>query len=173
MDLSRRHLLAAGAGLVTAACTDAAPTQTAATTARPTPTRTATQATPTDRWRAGAIAPAALLSAYAHDWVMIVQPLQLHVSADKTWVGSVYRIGYFQGKGGTKVAEVAGSKKQFSNRAPNPTTRAVVAGWPVVAEVDTTGWTSGLYTVVGRCEDGSQNSALVVAPHTRCDRGAI
>ena len=79
---------------------------------------------------------AALLSAYANDSIKAGDPLQLHVSAAKPWVASVYRIGHFGGKGGTKVAETAGSKKQFSNEAPDPQTRAVVAGWPVVAEVE-------------------------------------
>jgi len=173
VDLSRRHLLAAGAGLATAACTEAIPLETATSSSRATASRAVPRATPTDRWRAGSIAPAGLLSAYANDSVLIGQPLQLHVSSAKPWVASVYRIGYYEGKGGTKVAEVAGTKKQFSNRAPNPTTRAVVAGWPVVAEVDTTGWTSGLYTVVVRSADGGTNIPLVVRPAEALDKVAI
>ncbi len=164
MELSRRHLLAAGAGLLTAACTETAPSQPVAapTTAGPRPASPTEK--PTARWRAGTVAPAALLSAYADDSVLIGQPLQLHVSAARPWVASVYRIGYFEGKGGTKVAEVAGPKKQFGVATPNPQTRAVVAGWPVVAQVHTTGWPSGLYTVVVRSADGGTNIPFVVRP---------
>jgi len=173
VDLSRRHFLLAGAGLTTAAC---AATQTAPsppnTPQRVSPSATPAE-TPTDRWRAGKVAPAALLSAYANDSIKAGDPLQLHVSAAKPWVASVYRIGHFGGKGGTKVAETAGSKKQFSNEAPDPQTRAVVAGWPVVAEVDTTGWRSGLYTVVVRSEDGGTNIPFVVRPESAQGKVAI
>ena len=174
MDLSRRHLLAAGAGLVTAACADAAPTQTAATITRPSTTASVRpEETATTKWRAGKVAPAALLSAYAQDSVRSGDALQLRVSAAKPWEASVYRIGYYKGKGGTKVAEVTGPKKLFGVQAPDPSTRAVVAGWPVVAEVDTTGWPSGLYTVVVRSADGGTNIPFVVRAQTAKDTVAI
>jgi hypothetical protein len=174
VELSRRNLLVAGTGLIAAACAPETPAQTTAatpplTTASAKPTKPAQ--TPTDAWRAGKVAPAALLSAYADDSVVSGEPLQLHVSAAKPWVASVYRIGYFAGKGGTKVAEVDGAKKQFSNQAPDPQTRAVVAGWPVVAEVDTADWPSGLYTVVVRSSDGGTNVPFVVRPAEA--RGAV
>ncbi|HPJ20630.1 MAG TPA: hypothetical protein PK635_16140, partial [Actinomycetota bacterium] len=70
MELSRRQMLLAGAGLVTAGCAAPSTTQpaTEAEVTSTTPTPTATQ-TPTSRWRAGKIAPAALLAAYANDSV--------------------------------------------------------------------------------------------------------
>ena len=158
-------MLLAGAGLVTAGC------------AAPSTTQPATEAgshehhahsyghpDPTSRWRAGKIAPAALLAAYANDSVQSGQPLQLHVSAAAPWKASIYRIGFFGGKGGTKVAETRGDKRLFTGKQVDPTTRAVSAGWPVVTEVDTTGWTSGLYTVVVRTSDGGTNIPFVVRP---------
>ncbi len=173
MDLSRRHLLAASAGLLTAACAETTPSQTAATiAASPSPTAKPVE-TPTDKWRAGKVAPAALLSAYAQDSLLAGEALQLRVSSAKPWVASVYRIGYFNGKGGTKVAEVNGAKKQFGVKTPDPSTRAVVAAWPVVAEVDTAGWPSGLYTVVVRSADGGTNIPFVVRPASAKDMVAI
>jgi hypothetical protein len=171
VDLSRRHVLLAGAGLATAACASAEQGQPAAAPPQPPTPAAAPNATPTDRWRAGKIAPAALLSAYADDSVQAGQPLRLRVSTAKPWVASVYRIGHFGGKGGTKVAEVAGRRRQFGRGTEQPGTRAVVAGWPVVAEVDTTGWPSGLYTAVMRTPDGGTNIPFVVRPASA--RGTI
>lgn len=165
MDLSRRHFLIAGAGLATAACAASPEVQQTTPSASPS-TPGAPQETPTNRWRAGKVAPAALLSAYANDSIKAGDPLQLHVSAARPWVASVYRIGHFAGKGGTKVAEVEGERKQFQVQSPDPQTRAVVAGWPVVAEVDSTGWPSGLYTVVVRSPDGGTNIPFVVRPES-------
>ena len=112
--MTRLQLLIAGAGLATAACTtdqvETAGTSTPSKTPAPTAS-TAAAATPTDRWRAGKVAPAGVLSAYANDSVLAGEPLQLHVSAASKWRASVYRIGHFAGKGGTKVAEVAGPKR--------------------------------------------------------------
>lgn len=173
VDLSRRHLLAAGAGLATAACAPTTSTQISATIpASPSPSARPDE-TPTDKWRAGKVAPAALLSAYANDSVLAGEPLQLHVSSAKPWVASVYRIGYFKGKGGTKVAEVDGAKKQFGVQTPDPMTRAVVAGWPVVAHIETSGWPSGLYTVVVRSADGGTNIPFVVRAAAAQDTIAI
>jgi len=129
--------------------------------------------TPTSRWRAGRVAPAALLAAYADDSVVAGDPLRLHVSAAAPWVASVYRIGYFAGKGGTKVAEVDGGKRLFTDKQVDPKTRAVTAGWPVVAEVDTGGWRSGLYTVVIRSADGGTNVPFVVRPASAEGKVAI
>ncbi|MCU0294677.1 MAG: hypothetical protein MUD05_01330 [Candidatus Nanopelagicales bacterium] len=174
MELSRRHLLVAGAGLVTAACApDQQPTAgVAPAQVSPTPKAT-TAATPTSRWRAGKIAPAALLSAYANDSVGIGAPLQLHVSAASPWRASVYRIGYFAGKGATKVAEVSGPKRQFAGIEVDSRTRAVSVDWPVAAEIDTTGWASGLYTVVVRSNDGGTNIPFVVRADTAAGKVAI
>jgi hypothetical protein len=119
------------------------------------------------------VAPAALLSAYADDSVTAGQPLQLHVSSAKPWVASVYRIGHHAGKGGTKVAEVTGGKRLFRTKTVDPSTRAVSAGWPVVAEVDTTAWGSGLYTVVVRTSDGGTNIPFVVRAGDARDKVAI
>jgi hypothetical protein len=167
-------MLLAGAGLVTAGCAAPSTTQpaTEAEVTSTTPTPTATQ-TPTSRWRAGKIAPAALLAAYANDSVQSGQPLQLHVSAAAPWKASIYRIGFFGGKGGTKVAETRGDKRLFTGKQVDPTTRAVSAGWPVVTEVDTTGWTSGLYTVVVRTSDGGTNIPFVVRPASAEGKVAI
>lgn len=118
--------------------------------------------TPTDRWRAGKVAPAGLLAAYANDSVLAGEPLRLHVSAAGPWRASVYRIGDFDGQGGTKVAEAQGPKRLFTDKQVDPTTRAVTAGWPVVGEVDTAGWKSGLYTVVVRTNAGGTNIPFVV-----------
>ncbi len=168
-------MLVAGAGLVTAACAReqaetaaSTPAQPAPTTASPTPT-----AEPTDRWRADNVAPAGALAAYANDSVMAGQPLQLHVSATAPWRASVYRIGDFGGMGGAKVAEAQGPKQVFGQTTVDPATRMVSAGWPVVAEVDTTGWPSGLYTVVVRTADGGTNIPFVVRPDDARDRVAI
>mgnify|MGYP006314169251 FL=1 len=168
-------MLVAGAGLVTAACareqaetTASTPTQPAPTTASPTPT-----AEPTDRWRADNVAPAGVLAAYANDSVMAGQPLQLHVSATAPWRASVYRIGDFGGMGGAKVAEAQGPKQVFGQTTVDPATRMVSAGWPVVAEVDTNGWPSGLYTVVVRTADGGTNIPFVVRPDSARDTVAI
>lgn len=115
----------------------------------------------------------ALLAAYTNDSVAAGEPLQLHVSAAQPWVASVYRIGYFQGKGATKVAEVDGRKRLFTTKTVDPATRAVSAGWPVVAQVDTNGWPSGLYTVVVRTGDGGTNIPFVVRATSARDKIAI
>ena len=176
MELTRRQLLIAGAGLATAACTtdqvETAGTSTPSKTPAPTAS-TAAAATPTDRWRAGKVAPAGVLSAYANDSVLAGEPLQLHVSAASKWRASVYRIGHFAGKGGTKVAEVAGPKRLFTTTQVDPSTRMVSADWPVVAEVDTTGWPSGLYTVVVRTPAGGTNIPFVVRPASAEGKVAI
>lgn len=160
--------------MATAAC---AGTETSTTTAAGSPVPVSTSATPretpTDKWRAGKVAPAALLAAYTNDSVAAGEPLQLHVSAAEPWVASVYRIGYFQGKGATKVAEVDGRKRLFTTKTVDPATRAVSAGWPVVAQVDTNGWPSGLYTVVVRTGDGGTNIPFVVRATSARDKIAI
>ncbi len=174
VELSRRHLLVAGAGLVTAACAPEQAQTAGAPAAKITPSPKASSAeAPTARWRAGKVAPAALLSAYANDSVAIGEPLQLHVSAAAEWRASVYRIGYFAGKGATKVAEVQGPKKVHGGRTVDPSTRAVSVDWPVVAEVDTTGWISGLYTVVVRTKDGGTNIPFVVRGGAAAGKVAI
>ena len=172
--MSRRQVLAAGAGLMTAACAPTEPQTAAVTSQTPAPSTTLAAAeTPTDRWRAGKVAPAGLLSAYANDSVRAGDPLQLHISAAGPWVASVYRIGHFAGKGATKVADVAGPKRLFTTKQVDPGTRAVSAGWPVVAEVDTTGWKSGLYTVVVRTKAGGTNIPFVVRPDSAAGKVAI
>lgn len=171
--MSRRQLLAAGAGLLTAACAgEQSSSPTAPTSAASTPSPSPTL-TPTKNWRAGKVAPASLLSAYAQDSLQAGQSLQLHISADKPWRASVYRIGYFRGKGGAKVAEVSGGRKLFTSKTVDPTTRAVSCDWPVVAEVDTTGWTSGLYNVVVRTADGGTNIPFTVRPESASGKIAI
>jgi hypothetical protein len=176
VELTRRELLIAGAGLATAACASEQ-VETAGTSSVPkAPTATASTAaaaTPTDRWRADKVAPAGVLAAYANDSVLAGQPLQLHVSAAAKWRASVYRIGHFAGKGGTKVAEVTGPKRLFTTKQVDPSTRMVSAGWPVVAEVDTTGWASGLYTVVVRTPAGGTNIPFVVRPASAQGKVAI
>lgn len=172
VSLSRRHLLAAGAGLATAACAPPQEVPVSAGTVTPSPVPSAEE-TPTGRWRAGKVAPADLLSAYANDSVRAGEPLQLRVSAAAAWRASVYRIGYFRGKGGTKVAEAEGPSRVFSGRSVDPRTRAVSAGWPVVAEIDTSGWVSGLYTVVVRTADGGTNIPFVVRPAVADGKVAI
>ena len=176
MELTRRQLLIAGAGLTTAACaTEQVETASTGTTSKaPSPAASpATASAPTDRWRAGKVAPAGVLSAYANDSVLAGQPLQLHVSAADNWRASVYRIGHFAGKGGTKVAEVTGRKRLFTTKQVDPSTRMVSADWPVVAEVDTTGWPSGLYTVVVRTPAGGTNIPFVVRPASAEGKVAI
>lgn len=66
-----------------------------------------------------------------------------------------------------------GGKRLFTQKQVDPQTRAVTAGWPVVAEVDTTGWKSGLYTVVVRTADGGTNIPFVVRPDTAVGKVAI
>jgi len=176
MDVTRRQVLAAGAGLVTAACAaEPAAVQAPATQAPATqPSGTAAEVhTPTSRWRARKVAPAGALSAYANDSVMAGEPLQLRISAAGPWRASVYRIGDFAGQGGTKVAETNGPRRVFTERSVDPQTRAISAGWPVVAEVDTTGWPSGLYTVVVRTIDGGTNIPFVVRPASATGKVAI
>lgn len=174
MELSRRNLLLAGAGLVTAACAREESATTTQISPRATPTASpATIEKPTKRWRADTVAPTGLLAAYANDSVRPGEPLQLHISAAKPWRASIYRIGFFAGKGGTKVGEAAGGKRLFTQKQVDPQTRAVTAGWPVVAEVDTTGWESGLYTVVVRTADGGTNIPFVVRPDTAVGKVAI
>lgn len=160
--------------MATAAC---AGTETSSTTTVGSPVPVSTSATPwetpTDKWRAGKVAPVALLAAYTNDSVAAGEPLQLHVSAAEPWVASVYRIGYFQGKGATKIAEVDGRKRLFTTKTVDPATRAVSAGWPVVAQVDTNGWPSGLYTVVVRTGEGGTNIPFVVRATSARDKIAI
>jgi hypothetical protein len=157
--VSRRGVLAAGAGLALSACSPAAAPDPAPTPATPSPTPT-----PTTRWRARKVAPADLLSAYADDSVAAGEPLGLRVSAADPWRASVYRLGYFAGRGGTEVAEVQGPAGTFTRTRTDPATRAVSAGWPVVAEVDTSGWPSGLYMVVVRSAAGGTHVPFVVRP---------
>lgn len=166
-------MLVAGAGLVTAACAGEQ-VQTSDGTSPPPPTASPSPAVePTDRWRADKVAVAGALAAYANDSVTAGQPLQLHISAAAPWRASVYRIGDFGGKGGAKVAEAQGPKRVFTGTTVDPTTRMVAAGWPVVAEVETTGWPSGLYTVVVRTADGGTNIPFVVRPDSARDTVAI
>jgi hypothetical protein len=166
VELTRRELLIAGAGLATAAGANeqVATAGTRVASKAPTSLASTPAATPTDRWRAEKVAPAGVLAAYANDSVLAGEPLQLHVSAAAKWRASVYRIGYFSGKGGTKVAEVTGPKRLFTTRQIDPSTRMVAAGWPVAAHIDTTGWPSGLYTVVVRSKAGGTNIPFVVRP---------
>ena len=172
--MTRRQVLAAGAGLMTAACAPKQPQTSAVASKSVAPSATLAAAeTPTDRWRADKVAPAGLLSAYANDSVRAGDPLQLHISAAGPWVASVYRIGHFAGKGATKVADVDGPKRLFPTKQVDPQTRAVSAGWPVVAEVDTTGWKSGLYTVVVRTKAGGTNIPFVVRSDSAEGRVAI
>lgn len=167
-------MLAAGAAALTAAC---APEQAQNGTVPPqalTPSAEPSAGnTPTGRWRADKVAPAALLSAYANDSVLAGEPLQLRISAAGPWRACVYRIGYFRGKGGTKVAETSGAKRIFPEGSEDPRTRAVSAGWPVIAEIDTTAWKSGLYTVVVRTADGGTNIPFVVRPASAEGKVAI
>lgn len=161
--------------MATAACGSnaSAPTGTSGDVTPPAETSASPIETPTDQWRAGSVAPAALLSAYAQDSILPGEPLQLHVSAARSWTASVYRIGHFQGKGGTKVAEVSGDQRLFTNTKTDPNTRAVSCDWPVVQEIDTTGWPSGFYTIVVRSKDGGTNIPLVVRAESAQGRVAI
>lgn len=172
-DVDRRHFLVAGAGLITAAC-GASEQQTAPSTGTPQATPSASPTpVPSDKWRAGKVAPADLLSAYSQDSLVAGQPLELHVSAAAPWTATVYRIGFFNGKGGAKVAEASGGKRIFDDKQVDPATRAVSCNWPVVAQVDTTGWPSGFYTVVVRSKHGGTNIPLVVRPESAAGKIAI
>ena len=156
-------MLLAGAGLVTAGCAAPSTTQpaTEAEVTSTTPTPTATQ-TPTSRWRAGKIAPAAPLAAYANDSVQSGQPLQLHVSAaapgKRASTGSAFWRQGRQRKWPRPAATSACSPASRSIRRPG---LSPLAGRSSPRSTRPDG-PRGLYTVVVRTSDGGTNIPFVV-----------
>jgi hypothetical protein len=91
------------------------------------------------------------------------QPIELHVSAP-TGVGytlDVYRIGWYGGIGGRRLAQLANVGLQQPIPSPDPATGEVRANWPVTDVLMTNpSWVTGYYLVRIVLADGSAPGAI-------------
>jgi hypothetical protein len=74
-------------------------------------------------------------------------PVHVSTSASQ-WTLEAFRIGDYDGLGGVRIAQLGpfdGAKRSGAKEVGS--THTMVAGWPVSAEIDTTGWPPGFYLV--------------------------
>lgn len=109
-------------------------------------------AKPTKAWfiRNGERAPAGLIEAYAgQSSVSQGDELTMHVSTSApTWSADVFRIGDYDGQGGTRVARLGPFTANGEHGVKTDrSTRATSANWPVSARLDTANWGPGFYLI--------------------------
>lgn len=92
-------------------------------------------------------APVGLVEAYAGQTsVLPGEPVALHVSTSaEQFRVEAFRIGDYSGQGGTLIARSQSFPGEKGDGPSSSTGGAMVANWPVSAELDTADWPAGFY----------------------------
>ncbi|MEI6621595.1 MAG: N,N-dimethylformamidase beta subunit family domain-containing protein [Actinomycetes bacterium] len=177
--LSRRSflsLLAAGAAAGLAACSPSSGNS-GADGAAPSEPPAPAGAKPTRAWfvKSKNAAPASLIEGYTGQTsVLPGQPVNLHVSTSASqWGVEVFRIGYYDGLGGIRVASAGPFPGHKGAAASSSTGGAAVANWPVSAQVSTEGWAPGFYLLHLIANGRRIQLPLVVRSETARDAVAV